>query len=305
MAALPPFVELIDGYLLLTGLCALRLFVIFYIFPPTGDTVLQGLVRTALVLLFSAYVAYGQPRDFIGTLHGALLVEVGMRETLIGLVIGFAASVVFWVAEGAGTYIDGLNGYNNVQISNPTRPETDTPTAALLGHMAITAFWAFGGMTFLLGVVYESYNWWPVSAASPNVPNIVEAFTMRETDTLMQLVAKLAAPMMLILLLIDFAFAFAVKSAAKFDLMTLSQPVKGAMTVLMLALFVGLFVDEVKDQLILRDFSVRMRALSQKVGAGKPDAVSGAQPPAVTNPVTKTQYSSNCHRKSDLLKVSI
>ncbi|MGF6666262.1 type III secretion protein T [Paraburkholderia atlantica] len=289
IAALPPFVELIHGYLILTGLCALRLFVTFYIFPPTGDIVLQGLVRTALVVLFSTYVAYGQPREFIGTLHGALLVEVGMRETLIGLVIGFAASVVFWVAEGAGTYIDDLTGYNNVQISNPTRPETCTPTATMLGQVAITAFWAFGGMTFLLGTVYESYNWWPVSAASPNVSNIIEAFTMRETDTLMQLVAKLAAPMMLILLLIDFAFAFAAKSAAKLDLMTLSQPVKGAMTVLMLALLVGLFVDQVKGQLTLRDFSVRMQALSQKAGAGKPDAASGARPPAVTNPVTKTQ----------------
>jgi type III secretion protein T len=257
-SALPQLGGLLVGYITLIGVCSVRLFVVMFIFPPTADGVLQGVVRNAIVILFSSYVAYGQPAAFIDTLHGVILLEVGLREAMIGLVLGFSASIVFWVAEGAGTYVDDLTGYNNVQITNPSRSEQATPTATLLGQVAIMSFWALGGMMFLLGTLYESYHWWPVVSAGPDVSNIIESFVMRQTDSLMQSVAKLAAPMMFILLLIDFAFGFAAKSASKLDLMTLSQPVKGAMTVLMLALFVGIFVDQVKDQITLRGFAAQM-----------------------------------------------
>lgn len=257
--ALTQLSSIISGFLTATGVCSLRLFVTFSIFPPTSDSVMQGLVRNAIVIMFSSYVAYGQPIHFMESLHGAILVELLLREALIGLVIGFAASIVFWVAEGAGTYVDDLTGYNNVQISNPLRPETSTFISTMLGQVAITAFWALGGMTFLLGAVYESYHWWPVSAQGPNMANVIEAFAIQQTDSLMQSITKLAAPMVMLLLLIDFSFAFAAKSASKLDLMSLSQPAKGAMAALMLSLFVGLFVAQVTDQLSLRDLSARMR----------------------------------------------
>jgi len=275
LAALPQIHELILGYLTLLGVCSVRLFVVMFIFPPTADGVLQGVVRNGIVLLFSSYVAYGQPAAFAESLHGAVLIELGVREALIGLVIGFSASIVFWVAEGAGTYVDDLTGYNNVQITNPSRSEQATPTATLLGQVAIMAFWSLGGMMFLLGTLYESYHWWPIMSAGPNVSNIIESFVMRQTDSLMQSVAKLAVPMMFILLLVDFAFGFAAKSASKLDLMTLSQPVKGAVTVLMLALFVGIFVDQVRNQVTLRGFSAQMHEITrenpdQGTSSGKP-----------------------------------
>ncbi|MFP6560936.1 type III secretion system export apparatus subunit SctT [Paraburkholderia sp. B3] len=262
LEVLPQLSGLISGYLTATGLCSLRLFVTMFVFPPTSDMVMQGVVRNALVIMFSGYVAYGQPVEFVQSLHGAILMEIGLREALIGLVIGFSASVVFWVAEGAGTYVDDLTGYNNVQLTNPTRPETTTFISTLLGQVAITAFWALGGMTFLLGAVYESYHWWPLSAHGPNMANVIEAFVIQQTDSLMQSIAKLAAPMVLLLLLVDFSFGFAARSASKLDLMTLSQPVKGALAALMLALFVGLFVDQVTGQITLRDLSARMRELA-------------------------------------------
>jgi len=71
----------------------------------------------------------------------------------------------------------------------------------------------------------------------------------------------LASPMVFILLLIDVAFALATKSAAKLDMMSFSQPAKGAVAVLLLALFAGLFVGQVRDQLTLRDLSQRIQQL--------------------------------------------
>jgi type III secretion protein T len=108
------------------------------------------------------------------------------------------------------------------------------------------------------------------------VSNILESFVLTQTDTLMQTIAKLAAPMMFILLLVDFAFGFAAKSASKLDLMTLSQPVKGAVTVLMLALFVGIFVDQVRDQVTLRGLEAQFRVLNEMTKTPAPSATPNA-----------------------------
>lgn len=254
--------EAIHGYLTMLGLCSARAFIVFFMFPPTADGVLQGVTRNGVVLLFSSFIAYGQPVSFFESMSGWMVAEACIREALIGLVLGFSASIVFWVAESAGTYIDDLTGYNNIQITNPVRSEQNTPTGTLLVQIATVAFWTLGGMPILLGVLYDSYNWWPITSRTPVAENILESFVLHQTDTLMQMTAKLAAPIMFILLLVDLAFGFVAKSAQKLEVMQLSQPVKGALTVLILALFVGIFVEQVRGQLVLAGLSDYMRELA-------------------------------------------
>ncbi|OXJ06591.1 type III secretion system export apparatus subunit SctT [Burkholderia sp. AU6039] len=266
MQTLEPLVTLhglFIGYLTVTGVCALRLYVLMFVFPPTADGVIQGLVRNALAIVFSAYVAVGQPNSFSESLHGVFLIEVMLREAAIGLVLGYAASTVFWVAESVGVYIDDLTGHNNIQITNPVSQVQSTPVGTLLQQVAIMAFWALGGMTFLLGTLYESYNWWPVSQSMPIFGDVVESFVLQQTDTLMQSIAKLAAPLLFILVLIDIAFGFISKSASKLDISTLSQPVKAAVAIAMLAMFIGLFVDQVQGQLALHSLGAQWHRVFQ------------------------------------------
>lgn len=248
--------------LIVLALSSVRLYVMLSIFPPTSDSILQGVVRNGIVLLFGSFVAYGQPASLMTSLTGAGVVELGIREAAIGLVLGFAASTVFWVAEAAGVYVDDLTGYNNAQMTNPMNQEHSTPTGTLLSQVASVAFWALGGMTFLLGALYESYQWWPLASSTPVAANVLESFVLRQTDTLMETTAKLAAPMLFILVLVDFAFGFISKSAEKLDLISLAQPVKGALTVLMLALFIGVFVGQVRDQLTLSGLGAQLKAMS-------------------------------------------
>jgi type III secretion protein T len=261
---LGPLINLHDlfiSYLTVTSVCALRLFVLMFVFPPTADGVIQGTVRNAIVIVFSAYVAVGQPISFVESLHGLFLVGVALREAAIGLVLGYAASTVFWVAESVGIYIDDLTGHNNIQVTNPVSQEQSTPVGTLLQQVAIMAFWALGGMTFLLGALYESYDWWPLSQGAPIIGDIVESFLIRQTDTLMQSVAKLAAPLLFILVLVDIAFGFVSKSASKLDISSMSQSVKGAVAIAMLAIFIGLLVDQVHGQLALSSLEAQWNGI--------------------------------------------
>jgi len=248
--------------LMVLGVCSIRLFVIMTLFPPTADGTLQGPVRNGVALMFSIYIAMAQPASFAQSLTGTALLITGLRETLIGTVMGFAASTVFWVAESTGTYLDSLTGYNNAQITNPMRSEKSTPSGTLMSQLAIVAFWTLGGMQFMLEALYESYRWWPVASSVPLDTHFLEVFVLRQTDTMMQMIAKLAAPLLFVMVMIDLGVNVAAKSAQKLELGALSQPIKGAVAVLLLALFAGIFVNEVRDQLDLRLFASQMRSVA-------------------------------------------
>jgi type III secretion protein T len=256
--------------LMVLGVCSIRLFVIMTLFPPTADGTLQGPVRNGVALLFSVYIAVAQPASFGQSLTGATLMITGVREAIIGTVMGYAASTVFWVAESAGVYLDSLTGYNNAQITNPLRSEKSTPSGTLMSQLAIVAFWTLGGMQFMLQALYESYKWWPVASSTPLDVSFLELFVLRQTDSMMQMIAKLSAPLLFVLVLIDLGVNVAAKSAQKLELGALSQPIKGAVAVLLLALFAGLFVSQVRDQLDLRLFAQQLESLSTFHGKPQP-----------------------------------
>lgn len=248
-------------FLIVLGLCSERLMVLMMIFPPTSDNVVQGRVRTALALLWGSFIAYGQ-RGLLEQGESMMLVGIGLKEALIGVGLGFAASTVFWAAESVGTYVDDLTGFNQLQMQNPSQGQQTSLTSTLLSQFAIAAFWCLGGMTFLLGAIYESYTWWPLANLTPAGGSILESFVLLKTDSLMETVAKLATPMMLMLLLIDIGFGFTGKVSQKLDLPSLAQPVKGALTILMLALMAAIFIDQVRDQLSLVGIAAEARALA-------------------------------------------
>ncbi|MEX3816098.1 type III secretion system export apparatus subunit SctT [Paraburkholderia sp. BR13439] len=250
-----------DHFVTTLLICSLRMLVAFMVLPAMSDEVLTGPNRAAVASIFGAYVAFGQPHELVDQMTTSGLAIYAIKEGIIGLVLGFAASSVFWIAQSVGAYIDDLSGYNNVQVSNPLRGEQSTPVSNLLGQLVITVFWALGGMTFLLGAIFESYKIWPIAAGLPSMPGLTETFVIQQTDTLMQMTTKLAMPMLLMLALIDLSLGLIAKAADKLEPSTLSQPIKGAVTLLLLALFVSIFIDQVKDEISLRALSMQLHAL--------------------------------------------
>jgi type III secretion protein T len=264
--------------LIMTGLCGIRLSVLFIIFPPTAGDYMQGFVRNGIVIVWSFFIAVSQSPDQL-LMHGAVLVLICLKEALIGLVLGYAAASVFWVAQSVGSYLDELTGYNNVQSSNPSYGAQTSILGTLLGQCAIVVFWALGGMIVLLGILYDSYRWWPLASLAPAPATMLEDFVLKQTDSMMLMLAKMAMPLMVLLTIIDLAIGMASRVAAKLELQTLGQPLKGAFVLVALALLVATFVDQVKDQITLAELREQISALGLRdTGAPSPgDLLQGRE----------------------------
>ncbi|WP_407026969.1 type III secretion system export apparatus subunit SctT, partial [Burkholderia pseudomallei] len=245
-------------FIVLLALSSERLLVLMAILPATADNVMKGPMRSGAAAVWCLFVAGGQ-QALIPQLHGAFLMIACVKEAVIGLVLGIAASTVFWAAEAIGTYLDDVAGFNNVQMQNPSSGAQTSLMATLFGQLTIASFWLLGGMTFLLGALYESFAWWPLGSFDPVPAPLLEMFAQARIDMLMNMIARIATPMMAMLLLVDLGLAFVARSAQKLDLMSVSQPLKGAIAVLIVAVLAGNFVSEMRGQ-------ISLSGLAQQIG---------------------------------------
>jgi type III secretion protein T len=245
---------------LATALASLRLLAAFTLLPPLGEQFIQGYVRMGLVVIIAAYVAFGLPVGAASHLSALGWGGYAAKETMIGLVMGFAASTVFWIAESVGALIDTQSEFNSVQMSNPMSGEQSTPVSNLLVQLVVVVFYQLGGMLVFIGAVFESFRVWPLFSAMPDMAKAQDLFVISQMDSLMTGVVKFAAPMLLILVLVDLGFGLVTRSADKLEPSKLSQPVKGAVTMLMLALLMGVLISQVKSQLVPTGLLARIQA---------------------------------------------
>jgi type III secretion protein T len=245
----------------LVSLCSARTIAVLLILPATAGQKLQGMSRAALPVWIGLYIAWGQPLNVVEDVSAPMLALLILKETLIGLVLGFAASTIFWVAEGVGSMIDNLAGYNNVQQTNPSSSDQSTPIGNLLSELSIFSFYALGGMLGLLGALFESYRWWPLAEALPRAADLLEGFTQARVSAYMLSVARLAAPALLTLLLIDLGFGLLTKTAEKLEPNGMAQPVKGAVAMILLSLIIAVFFQQVRTELSLQGLAHELQVL--------------------------------------------
>jgi type III secretion protein T len=260
----------IKGLLGVLALCTTRIYAAMLVLPATNDQLLHGQTRNAMALGFGLFVAWGQPPGLLEGLSVVQIVTIGLKEAFIGLLIGFAMSTIFWAAEGIGMLIDNQAGYNNVQQQNPLSGQQSTPVGNLLSQLAIVAFYMLGGMLVFVGLLLDSYQWWPLIGTLPDWPVLLERFLPAEIENYAETVLKIAGPVIVTLMLIDLGIGLLGKAAEKLEPNSLGQPIKGATSMLMLVLLVSVFFTQARPELSMRPAAKRIEQLA------KPDPAAGA-----------------------------
>ena len=144
-------------------------------------------------------------------------------------------------------------------------------------QLSIAGFYILGGMLVLTQLLFESFKWWPINSLSPAWSTILEDFVRVQTGSYLEMMMKIAAPALLVLLLIDLAFGILSKSAEKLEPNNLAQPVKGAVALAMLSLLVAVFFEQVRPALTLQSLAKEMERWSKvSVDAPAPAASSAS-----------------------------
>ena len=248
--ALAQLMHAYDGLMLGIAMCSIRLFAAFNVLPPMGDQFLTGTTRSAVVVLIGTFIAMGLPAGAVESLTAAQWAMLTMKETLLGLLIGWGGSIVFWTVESVGALIDTQAGFNNVQMSNPLSGEQNTPVSHMLLQLVVCLFYILGGMLVFLGAMFDSYKVWPPLAPWPTLGGAGESVFLQQLDEMMRIIVKFAAPAIIVMLLIEVGFGVLARAADKLDPHSLSQPVKGLVTMLLLALMTGVLITQIRYSIL-------------------------------------------------------
>jgi type III secretory pathway component EscT len=167
------------------------------------------------------------------------LLLLSLNQVLVGLMLGFCASFLFYAIESAGRIIDTQRGANITDIIAPQTGERTSPLGQWLQMLALMIFLVSGLHMAMLEGFLQTFVVFPptlglewlgdplkASADHPELTGVIKAFAEMSGDSLL-LTLQIAAPAMITLTLTDVLLGIVNRGAPQVNVFVLSQVVKG------------------------------------------------------------------------------
>lgn len=169
-----------------------------------------------------------------------------LKETFIGLAIGFVAAEVFYVVELSGQLIDMLRGANQIQTMVPQITERSSAFGNLQYQMLIALFLSLDLHHVFIGALFESYVAVPIN----EFPRLGAGFwpfidlLMRVTADVLLVGVSLAVPVGIVCLIVETAFGLLNRVAPQINAYFMAMPAKVIAGCMVYFLAAGMIIDE-------------------------------------------------------------
>ncbi|WP_345719617.1 type III secretion system export apparatus subunit SctT [Qipengyuania qiaonensis] len=252
------------GQAVLIGLASARFAFAILFMPLFGRDTMPPLVRNSLIVTFGLIMLNAQAELIPRDLSAMDLLFIFAKEAGAGTVIGFFFATILWAMGVAGEIIDNKVGATMAQIVEPGSGSMASLTSNLLTRLAGVLFVTAGGMTLLVGTIMASYAIWPLGLGGLQFdPETVVLFE-REFGRLFVLAFLFAAPVIVLLYLIDAGLGLLNRIAPQFNVFILSLPIKSMAASLILVMTLPLLGEAVLSDLSSR--SETAEAVMELVG---------------------------------------
>ncbi|MDR1457127.1 MAG: type III secretion system export apparatus subunit SctT [Puniceicoccales bacterium] len=225
-------------FMMLLGI--VRTGAMFSVIPFFGKKNVMGMGRNAWIFGLTIFT-------YPISLHELLNPNIGMglttmlcvKELVIGLVLGFLASFIFFVVEGVGNLIDVQRGASSASLFSAFNESQTTVMADFFVQIVLLLFFISGGFLFLLQLLYESYLLWPVFSLFPMFDGGVAAFFVQLTSDYANIVFALVGPILFALFLAEFGLGMVNRFAPQLNVFFLSMGIKSGLSSLFLILYLS------------------------------------------------------------------
>jgi type III secretion protein T len=236
-----------------------RLVGVFVLIPIFGRRTVRGIVRNEFILVLALFVypiAVGVDSHQVLTPFAYVLIAI--KEALIGVTLGFFLGTAFWVAENVGYLIDLQTGTQNATVFDPVHEHEEGPMAVFMLQLVIALVLSGGGLLAILEIVFESYRVWPIYEATPRWNEAFKNTVSARADSLFAMTLRFAAPMIILLLLIEFGLGLINRFAEQLDVYNLAMPLKSMVALFVLLLTLSFLYDSIQGLLIFDDRVLRI-----------------------------------------------
>jgi flagellar biosynthesis protein FliR len=213
----------------------IRISGIFITAPILSSPNVPRTVRLYMMVLFSLiFFNVLPPVNFQTNLPAITYFLIGMKELIIGLLLGSVPRVIFAAIDFAGTIIGFQMGFS---IANVVDPQTDTQVSIIASFEIVLAtliFLAIDGHHIFIEAISISYEQIPINGVNFGGNKI--GFLLRITADLFILGLKLSAPYVVALLLANIIMGFMARSVPQMNVFVVGFPFTIGMGLLLLVM---------------------------------------------------------------------
>jgi flagellar biosynthetic protein FliR len=215
-----------NNYLLIFMLIFTRWLLMSLVAPFLGATLIPALVRITLVIFLSliSFLIIIPDINFIDNLNIIIIVFLFIKEALLGFIIGLCASLIFYLYELVGTFIDLARSASIVKILVPQLKQQSSPLGVLLFQFSLVLFFSLNLHGPVIKALYLSFERFPILSFPEYRIEYNHAFKL--IAYLFEIALRLGAPVIFICFLIDLAFGFLNRVAPHINAYFLSLPAK-------------------------------------------------------------------------------
>lgn len=243
--------------ILFFGASTTRLVVAFLLLPLFSNELVPPLVRNSLFLALSVVVFTLQPSVSVSNLDGHQWASIYAKEAFVGMAIGVFFGVFLWAFESAGVIIDSQIGSSMAVVFDPLSGHEVTLFGEFIGRWINYIFLAAGGLLFLTLAVIESFIAWPLTAPLPQLNPASLRLFESEFSRYLTLTLMIAAPVMVVIFIIDLAMGLINRFAQRLNVLFLSMSLKGLAALLVLTLVLPVLVELLFRELELHRSAVQ------------------------------------------------
>lgn len=225
--------------------------------PVFGSAMIPAPVKIFLSLLLSLlFFPIVKAKGAAVPPDATLLTLAVAWELAVGLIIGFAAAMLFAGVQFGGHLIDQELGLQQANLLDPMLNEQISILGQFKVLLATLIYLLINGHHLLISALSDSFRSVPLMGL-----RFSEGAALHLSDTLMRdlfrMGVEIAAPALVTLFLITIAMAFMARTAPEMNIFGFSFTLRLAVGFVVIALGVGLFVSGFENRAMQHSLAVR------------------------------------------------
>ena len=142
-----------------------------------------------------------------------------------------------------GNFIDNQRGATMGEVYSPLSGAQVSTTGIFFTQIVSTVFFVGGAILVFLGALYSSYSIWPVFAKGVAFAKDAPMQILGSLDGMLRTTVVISAPVIIIMFLATLGLGLVNRTAPQLNVFFLSMPVKSALGVAMLIIYLPFIMD--------------------------------------------------------------
>lgn len=240
-----------NHWLLVLTITLPRFLAIFLMLPFFRSEFISSTARNGVAIMLSVIVlpVVSHQLDTV-EFNGLFFIVMIAKEAVLGMLIGYMVSIIFWAIASTGEMIDLQRGAMSAQMFTPIVGGQTSPLGSFLTQTVAAFLFTTGGFIVLLSAIYETYVLWPVTSYYPHFNIETAIIFLQQFDQILAVALLMAAPIVIIMLLAELALGLMGRFVPTVNIFLLAMPIKSILVFFVLSLYLGTIMAFLKGKIL-------------------------------------------------------